>query len=177
MGANVLKYRIKTASKSGFEVGLGANVVELAGRERSWRIRVAQPYPTPKLGISARHAVSDISGCGGGAAHPIVTPRSWHYFFRARGAVHQNKRFYFDWSWMVRAVRPACPGPVALISLGACGPIVVNLERFWCRTRAPRSIARGALGGCGPIVVDSERFWCNTGAPRSVAFLALGPCG
>ena len=32
------------------------------------------PYPTPKLGISARHAVSNLSGCGGGAPHPILTP-------------------------------------------------------------------------------------------------------
>ena len=36
------------------------------------------PYPTPKLGISARHAVSNLSGCGGGAPHPIVTPHPWH---------------------------------------------------------------------------------------------------
>ena len=32
------------------------------------------PYPTPKLGISARHAVSKISGCGVGAPNPIGNP-------------------------------------------------------------------------------------------------------
>ena len=38
---------------------------------------MVHPYPTPKLGISARHAVSNLSGCGGGAPHPIVTPHPW----------------------------------------------------------------------------------------------------
>ena len=32
------------------------------------------PYPTPKLGISARHAVSNLSGCGVGAPNPIGNP-------------------------------------------------------------------------------------------------------
>ena len=32
------------------------------------------PYPTPKLGISARHAVSNLSGCGVGAPNPIGDP-------------------------------------------------------------------------------------------------------
>ena len=29
------------------------------------------PSPTPKLGISARHALSNLSGCGVGAPNPI----------------------------------------------------------------------------------------------------------
>ena len=40
-------------------------VVENSGRA---------PYPTPKLGISARHAVSNLSGCGVGAPNPIGNP-------------------------------------------------------------------------------------------------------
>ena len=32
------------------------------------------PYPTPKLGISARHAVRKLSGCGVGAQNPIGNP-------------------------------------------------------------------------------------------------------
>ena len=47
---------------------------------------MVHPYPTPKLGISARHAVSNLSGCGGGAPHPIVTPHPW-FAARARGVV------------------------------------------------------------------------------------------
>ena len=60
----------------GGECGSGGKVVYLeqfsegAVLENSARA----PYPTPKLGISARHAVSNLSGCGGGAPHPILTP-------------------------------------------------------------------------------------------------------
>ena len=41
---------------------------------RLQRLRMVHPYPTPKLGISARHAVSNLSGCGVGAPNPIANP-------------------------------------------------------------------------------------------------------
>ena len=75
---HVSRVGVREGSESGrnvmyLEFG-GGRKVELAGRARSWRIRAAHPYPTPKLGISARHAVSNLSGCGVGAPNPIVNP-------------------------------------------------------------------------------------------------------
>ena len=35
------------------------------------------PYPTPRLGIAAPQAVSEISGCGVGAPNPIANHALW----------------------------------------------------------------------------------------------------
>ena len=35
---------------------------------------LCEPYPTPRLGIAAPQAVSEMSGCGVGAPNPIVNP-------------------------------------------------------------------------------------------------------
>ena len=68
-GAEVVeKWCIWSSFLIGFLNGFLYIVLENSGRA---------PYPTPKLGISARHAVSNLSGCGVGAPNPIVNPAMW----------------------------------------------------------------------------------------------------
>ena len=98
---NVLKDRAKTASKSGAEItfwrGFGSfggwSVLLLRMPSGACRLEcrlrmpsgvvllrmpsgvvLCEPYPTPRLGIAAPQAVSEISGCGVGVPHPIANP-------------------------------------------------------------------------------------------------------
>ena len=101
LGANVLKNRARSKNScihensSYREVGCVQRFRRLETLSDSYcgnrkvrlqRLRMVHPYPTPKLGISARHAVSNLSGCGGGAPHPIVTPHPWWHARAWRGA-------------------------------------------------------------------------------------------
>ena len=87
---------------------------------------LCEPYPTPRLGIAAPQAVSEISGCGGGAPHPIVTPHPWCH---ARGMVQISGclsfLLYAAGTGFRAYLSPS--GPLPSVVLPVLGPIELDL--------------------------------------------------